>query len=78
MEIIQILRNALSHGNINILLVKDNDYLEYRFMIEFIDKYKDSIRKLCISLDELNKILNSKSFLPKYCYSNTLEKVKKI
>ena len=78
MEIIQILRNALSHGNINILLVKDNDCLEYRFMIEFIDKYKDSIRKLCISLDELNKILNSKGFIPKYCYSNTLEKVKKI
>ncbi|MBQ8472401.1 MAG: hypothetical protein IJ501_02745 [Bacilli bacterium] len=76
-RIIQIIRNALAHGNIKVLLGKSINTNEFNFLLEFTDQYKDSIRKVQITLDELNKILDSEVFLPKYCYSNVKQKIKK-
>lgn len=72
---LKIFRNALSHGNINFFITRDAD--GYYFpIIEFVDDYKKSVRKLRMSLDELNNFLNSEAFLPKYCYDK--EKQKKL
>ena len=58
--ICEIIRNALSHGNIEIKIeLVNDDIVEY---IVFSDKYKSKNRELKITLEKLEKFLKSDSF----------------
>jgi len=76
MYILQIFRNALSHGNINVYVVNNVNHTFAAPIIEFVDSYKTSVSKIRLPLDDLIKFLNSEAFLPEYCYQE--EKQKKL
>lgn len=61
-----IIRNGLSHGNINILM---NDNFEIYIEIKDIDKKRNKSRCIQMCLSKFNKFLNSEAFLPKNCIS---------
>ena len=61
-----MIRNGLSHGNINILV---NDNFEIYIEIKDIDKKRNKARCIQMSLSKFNKFLNSEAFLPKNCIS---------
>jgi len=63
--ICEIIRNSLSHGNIEINFKLINDEIvEY---IVFEDSYHSKIRKLEITLDKLEEFLKSEAFETKNC-----------
>lgn len=61
----EIIRNSLSHGNLNMNFKIENDELiEY---VVFEDKYHSKVRKLEMTLDKLEKFLSSEAFETKNC-----------
>lgn len=62
----EIIRNALSHGNVNMdfKIDKNNNLVEY---IVFEDKYHSKSRKIEMTIDMFEKFLSSEAFLSKYC-----------
>lgn len=69
---IEIIRNALAHGNI-IPRISANCIST----IEFKDEYKGKIRSIIIDTEKLEILLNSKAFEPKYCFNKEDEKTLK-
>ena len=63
--ICEIIRNSLSHGNINIdFKIDNNGLIEY---VVFEDNYHSKIRKLEFTFDKLEKFLNSDAFKTENC-----------
>lgn len=56
---LEIFRDSLAHGNIDIEIGSEEEYTEY---IIFKDVYKGKERKITIEINELNKFLNSDCF----------------
>lgn len=63
---LEIFRNALAHGNIELSIVGSNG----EFVISLSDVYKKRERRLDMTLDKFIKLVDSEAFLPKYCYTN--------
>ena len=61
----EIIRNSLCHGNVEMNFKIEND--ELKEFIVFEDSYHSKIRKLEITLEKLEKFLNSEAFLTKNC-----------
>lgn len=63
--ICDIIRNSLSHGNINIdFKVKNGELIEY---VIFEDNYHSKNRKLQLTFNKLEQFLNSEAFETKNC-----------
>lgn len=58
-----VFRNSLCHGNIDVIFKENNDKTEQYFC--FSDNYKNRSRSITISIDNLQKFLDSDSFLSK-------------
>ena len=74
--ICEIIRNSLSHGNINIdFKVKNGELVEY---VVFEDEYHRKNRKLQLTLNKLEQFLNSEAFETKNCLfkEEEIEKIK--
>lgn len=62
----EIIRNALSHGNVNMTFkIDDNDRLVEYIVLE--DRYHSKSRKIEMTFDMFEKFLCSEAFLSKYC-----------
>lgn len=75
--ICEVIRNALSHGNIEMnFKIENNDLIEY---IRFEDIYHSKSRNLEITLEKLEKFLDSDAFKIENCLiKSDSEKVKSI
>ena len=73
MAVSEIIRNALSHGNMDIEFKIDanNNLREY---IVLDDIYHSKSRKLVMSLDKFEEYLLSEAFTSKYSKNKTLVK----
>ena len=60
-----IIRNSLCHGNIEMNFKIEND--ELKEYVVFDDSYHSKTRRLEITLEKLEKLLNSEAFLTKNC-----------
>ncbi len=60
---IEVFRDSLAHGNIKSVYTNENDKIIHN--LQFSDVWKNKTRTITISVDELEKFLNSDCFDPK-------------
>lgn len=69
---LEIFRDALAHGNIDMFYKKQDDNILQYF--KFTDKWKNNERNIIIELKEVEKFLSSECFNSKYLNDNAITK----